>query len=110
MAIDYLQPKDGAVLPGQEHREKIYAEDQPAYKPLRALKSLGADGTVISRWSPTEKQREAIAEGKDIFLELLTFNYPLQPILMFIAGDEDAAEVIDHLWPTMHQTFERPAG
>ena len=108
--IDYLQPKDGAVLPGEERREKIYAEDQPAYKPLRTLKSLGADGAVLSRWSPTEEQRKAIAEGKDIFLELLTFNRLLQPILMFIAGDEDTAEVKDHLWPLTHQSFERPAG
>ncbi len=39
---------------------------------------------MLSRWSPTPKQREAIAAGADIFLELMTFGTPLQPILMFV--------------------------
>ena len=49
---------------------------------------------MVSRWSPTAEQRKAIAEGKDIFLELLTFRQPLQPIIMYL-GDDDSAEDIN---------------
>jgi hypothetical protein len=91
--LSYLQPKDGPVIAGEEGRERVYAQDQPQYHPLRTLVEYDGFGAVLSRWSPTGEQRKAIAEGKDIYLELLTFHEPLQPILMFVAGDEDAEAI-----------------
>ena len=92
--IDFLQPKDGPIAPGQEHREVIYAKDQPEYIPLRTLRGDAIGCPVVSRWSPTAEQRKALAEGKDIFLELLTFRQPLQPIIMYL-GDDDSAEEVN---------------
>lgn len=83
--FDYLQPKDGPVVDGLEDEEIVYAKDQPEYIPLRTLKSSARSGAVISRWSPTEEQRKAIADGADIFLEMWTFHQPLQPIRMSIS-------------------------
>ena len=93
--ISYLSPSDGPVIPGFESQEVVYAKNQPQYLPLRTLVAdPDAKARVISRWSPTEEQRRMLAEGKDIFLELLTFGAPLQPILLWIADDKDVEEAI----------------
>ena len=64
--------------------EVRYAEEQPEYIPLAVLRSQDRRGKVMSRWPLTDGQRKAIAAGADIYLELLTFHEPLQPIVMFI--------------------------
>jgi hypothetical protein len=92
--IDYIGPKDGPVVPGEELREVIYARDQREYLPLRTLRGSVTEVPVLSRWSPTPEQRQAIVEGKDIFLNLFTFGRPLQPIQMFVASDEDSTEIM----------------
>lgn len=33
-------------------------------------------GTLVSRWSPTEEEREAIANGEDVYLHVLGMNHP----------------------------------
>ena len=86
----YLMPKDGPVFEGLEGREIVYAKEQPEYLPLRTLKSQEDSGRVISRWTLTDEQRKAVAEGADIFLMLLTFHWPLQPIQIATGdGTED---------------------
>jgi hypothetical protein len=102
--IDYLQPSEGPVVLGSEAQEVVYAKNQPEYNPLRTLVSHDTQRAVLSRWTPSVEQREAIAEGKDIYLQLWTFGHPLQPILMFIADDGDAADVKDVLWPMLWPT------
>lgn len=85
--FDYLAPKDGPVVDGLESLEIVYAKDQPEYTPLRTLRNpADTMGGVVSRWTLTETQRKAVAEGADVFLELSTFDQPLQPIRMAI-GD-----------------------
>lgn len=81
----YLKPKDGPVIDGLEGKEVVYAEDQPEYIPLRTLVGNDKQRRVLSRWSPTAEQRLAIADGADIYLQLLTFGEPLQPILMLVS-------------------------
>jgi hypothetical protein len=91
--FEYLKPSDGAVVEGLEAQETVYAADQPQYIPVRTLRANGKMGAVISRWTLTDEQRRAIAEGADIFLELSTFYQPLQPIRMAISdtsGDKFA--------------------
>lgn len=86
--FEYMQPKDGPVFKGLEDEELVYAKDQPEYIPLRTLKAKGEMGAVLSRWTFTEEQRKAIAEGADVILELSTFNGPLQPIRMAVATED----------------------
>lgn len=99
--LSYVEPKDDAVVVGEERHEIVYAKDQPQFKPLRTLVEDRDEGGVLSRWSPTPEQRQAIAEGKDIYLELLCYHGPLTPILMFVAGDEDAEEIKAAFWPVV---------
>jgi hypothetical protein len=83
--MDFLQPHDGPVIPGREKDEVVYAKDQPEYRPLRALvEDPDGERRVISRWTLTDEQRKSVANGADIFLSVLTFGRPLQPILMAI--------------------------
>jgi hypothetical protein len=90
--FDYLSPRNGPVIDGLESQEVVYAKDQPKYIPLRTLKSRSPQGAVLSRWTLTPEQRKAVTEGADIFLELLTFHRPLQPIRIAIGkGDLDTA-------------------
>ncbi len=83
--FSYLKPKDGPVIKGLENREIVYAENQPQYIPLRTLVSDNRDQRVLSRWEPTPEQRKAIADGADVYLQLLTFGEPLQPIIMLVS-------------------------
>lgn len=83
--FSYLKPKDGPVIEGLEEKEIVYAKDQHPYIPLRTLVGNSRDRRVLSRWEPTPEQRKAIADGADIYLQLLTFGQPLQPILMLVS-------------------------
>lgn len=58
--------------------ERLYAKDQPEYKPLPVIRN--AKGVLLSRWKLTDQEREAVAAGADIFLSNWTFNQPLQPV------------------------------
>jgi hypothetical protein len=83
--FEYLKPLDGPVVDGLESQEVVYAANQPQYIPLRTLCANGQMGAVLSRWTLSKEQREAVAAGADIFLELSTFHEPLQPIRMAIS-------------------------
>jgi hypothetical protein len=96
--ISYLFPKDGPVISGEEGREVVYAGKQRQYLPLRTLVSDDEKGRVLSHWTLTDEQRQAIAEGADVFLNLMTFGQPLQPIQIFVACDEDTEEIKELLY------------
>lgn len=58
----------------------VYAKDQPEYLPLPVFKEQ--DGTVTSCWQMTFKERLQVLFSGKIWLTLLTFNQPLQPVIM----------------------------
>lgn len=58
----------------------IYAENQPEYLPLECHRDSA--GKVTSCWGLSFKERiKALLSGK-IWLQILTFNKPLQPVNM----------------------------
>ena len=57
-----------------------YAENQPEYLPLPAHKS--DDGRVTSCWGLSFFERLRVALTGRIYLQILTFNKPLQPLKM----------------------------
>lgn len=83
--FEYLNPADKPVIEGLEEFEVVYAKDQPEYLPLRTLAANTSERQVMSRWSFTDEQRKAISEGADIYLTLMTFCGPLQPITIAVA-------------------------
>lgn len=55
-----------------------YAENQPEYLPLPAMRF--PDGTVISCWELTDEEVAQLINSKRIYISMLTFNQPLQPL------------------------------
>lgn len=64
----------------------VYAANQPEYRPLPVWKRQ--DGRVVSRWRLTWRERIAALMGRSIYLEVMTFGAPLQPIFPTLSEDE----------------------
>jgi hypothetical protein len=65
-------------VPGTYSPEAVYAKHQPEYIPLPAWRE--PDGTVVTRWRATLAERLRILFTGDLWLTMLTFNQPLQPV------------------------------
>ena len=87
--FDILEPFDGPVIPGLEQFEKVYAKDQPQFRPLRTLPARKGD-SAIARFTLTEVQRQAVTAGADIYLELLHFRGPLTPSCVMLCRPTDS--------------------
>ena len=57
----------------------VYAEDQPEYLPLPVLKH--PSGKVISCWKLNFKELIRLIITRRLYIAILTFNSPLQPLL-----------------------------
>jgi hypothetical protein len=79
--ISMAEPQS-PIIPGVELPEIVYAKDQPEYRPLPVFKDT--DGTVLSRWRLTWKERFLVLFRGDVYLFVSTFNRPLQPLMMEI--------------------------
>lgn len=66
----------------QGYDEVVYAENQPEYNPLPSIKQ--SDGCVVTRWSMTWRERLKVLLTGSVYLEVLTFNQPLQPLKMSV--------------------------
>ncbi len=66
------------VVPGLNLQEIVFAKDQPEYFPLPAYRS--EDGYVVTRWKLTLCERIRVLLRGDIWLSVLTYNRPLQPV------------------------------
>lgn len=63
-----------------EGHRVVFAEDQPEYNPLPAISFPGPERCVTTRWQLTWRERLRVLFGSGIYLSLLTFNQPLQPM------------------------------
>jgi hypothetical protein len=70
-----------------------YAKNQPEYRPLPAL--VMDDGEIITCWGLSFKDRLKILFTGKIWLNVLTFNKPLQPLLMSVDKPEHAVKVAE---------------
>lgn len=57
----------------------VFAKDQPEYLPLPAF--VQEDGTVISCWEMTDEEANQFFKTRKLYITMLTFGQPLQPIL-----------------------------
>ena len=67
-----IRPHNGEFWP------VVYAKDQPEYLPLPAIRN--DTGIVITRWKLSWRERLRAVWSGDLYLTILTFNRPLQPI------------------------------
>ena len=68
------------VVPGFNLPVTTFAKDQPDYMQLPSWK--GPDGMVVTRWRLTFRERLRLFLTGDLWLSVLTFNQPLQPVKM----------------------------
>ena len=66
------------IVPGFDMPTVVYAKDQPQYIPLPAYRT--DDGMVVTRWRGTWKERLRFLLFGDLWLSMLTYNQPLQPV------------------------------
>ncbi len=69
----------------------VYAKNQPEFVPLPAKKR--EDGVVYTCWGMTIRERIRVLLRGRIYLSVMTFNNPLQPLLM---STEKAVEEDSH--------------
>ena len=85
--FDYLSPAQGAVIDGLENIEKIFALEQGEYLPIRTLQ--GEHGrSAIYRCELTAQQREMVAAGADVLVEILHFGGPLAPSRVMLLNQQ----------------------
>ena len=70
----------------------VFAKDQPQYQPLSAHRS--SDGIVTSCWSFNLWERLTILFTGKLYLQIHTYNTPLQPIRLQVGNPflKDEAE------------------
>lgn len=75
------------VLPGHEKliAETVVAKDQEQYNPLPSIIVPGSEGEVLSRWEMSDEEKILLLSGGHVYLSIMTFGGPLQPILLRIA-------------------------
>jgi hypothetical protein len=64
--MDIKDPQVDPKLVPPGSRPITYARGQYEYQDLPAI--LTANGRMITRWSPTDEERAAVANGDDIFV------------------------------------------
>lgn len=75
------------IEPPDEYGHPVeFGKGQEEYKTLIARESVGV---VTTLWQLTPAERQAIANGKNLFLEIITFGNSLQPVLLWVEGFED---------------------
>ena len=60
-----------------KEQNTVYAKDQKEYLPLPVYKD--AQGTIVSCWKMTFKERIKFLFTGKVYVSLMTFNMPLQP-------------------------------
>lgn len=58
----------------------VYGENQPEYQPLPAQRF--PDGEILTCWKCSPEDLKKINETGVVWLSMLTFNKPLQPVLV----------------------------
>jgi len=65
-----------------EECNTVVAKDQPQYLPLHAHKTK--DGILTSCWKLSFKECIKLIFTQRIYLQMLTFNTPLQPVKILV--------------------------
>lgn len=72
----------------------VYGANQPEYKPLPAERRPGHSGEIVTCWELSPDELKRVQETGKIYLGVLTFGQPLQPVIMSVDKPEpyDAEE------------------
>lgn len=67
-----------------------FGKNQPGYERLPGIRGRAPQYIVTSRWSLTWRERWRILVHGDLWLQLMTFGVPLQPMKLLV--DEPTPE------------------
>ena len=73
---------DPSLVPEGSRARVLNGPKGNEYQDLPSV--ITPDGRVISRWVPSDAERQAILAGEDIFLTVCTFGYRLQPVMVTV--------------------------
>lgn len=65
-----------------------FADEQPEYNALPALHRKDENGTVVTAWQLSDEELEQLRKTKTIYLQVLTFYKPLQPVFLTVDPTE----------------------
>lgn len=71
-----------------KHQNVIFAENQPEYQSLPALKLDTPEGEVITCWGLTFKERLKVLFTGKVWVSLMSFNQPLTPSYLAVNRKE----------------------
>lgn len=74
-----MDPASPVIVSKKYLKEHKIAENQEEYRTLPAI--ILKDGTVISRWTLSWKERVKILLSGSMWISVLTFGFKLQPLL-----------------------------
>ena len=66
----------------------IYGAGQREYLPLPAYKEDNERGLVVTCWELNEEEIKELIEKKRLYVGMMTFNKPLQPLLVSTSIEE----------------------
>ena len=66
----------------------VFGANQPEYIPLPAERRPGRSGEVVTCWELSPEELKRVQETGKIYLGLLTFGQPLQPVIMSVDKPE----------------------
>ncbi|MCT4034896.1 hypothetical protein HZQ14_15845 [Elizabethkingia anophelis] len=75
-----MQPKEF------QEANVVFGKDQPEYKPLPVHRT--EDGKIISCWELSDDEIEKLKETKCLYLSMMPFGQPLQPVYITVEKDE----------------------
>ena len=77
------------VAPRTGAPEITLAEEQPEYHPLVVAKYVTQGGVelLLSRWRLDPGEIERLKNGEDLYVSVLTFGNPLQPIRLQVGAE-----------------------
>ena len=104
-----MEPKSPVLTEEFVPNEVVYAKNQPEYLPLPVIRT--DNGMILSRWTLSAEEREAIMLGADILLSVQTFNRGLPPTrLEVLVCDRDVMGVAERMGLLGSQEPQAPEG
>lgn len=64
----------------------VLAKDQPQYTQLPVRVSDDKEVYMTSKWELSSEEKEAIAQGANVYLRVMTFGHPFQPVSLWVEG------------------------
>lgn len=80
----------------------IFGKDQPPYAPLPALFIPGERGVLLSCFDLSEDEIAELINTKKLWVTVLTFGQPLQPLMVSVEKPELADVIPEDRQPTFN--------